>query len=112
MAQNGLDYQQLLLEIDARDEPVFVSADVEDQRAGSRCVVGCLERLFDCRKMRPDRGASDDHKPLQRLPRGWVFPGKSRDNGLAKNPHTSDVPNFGSTCQGAAAGRSWITQHS
>jgi len=34
MGQNGLDHQQLFLEIDACDEPVFVSADVENQRAG------------------------------------------------------------------------------
>jgi len=31
---NGLDRQQLFLEIDAPDESVFVSADVENQRAG------------------------------------------------------------------------------
>jgi len=53
MGQNSLDHHQLFLEIDTRDEPVFVSGDVENQRAGGRCVIRGRERLFDCEKMRP-----------------------------------------------------------
>jgi len=49
---NGLDRQQLFLEIDAPDESVFVSADVENQRAGGPCVIRGRERLFDCGKIR------------------------------------------------------------
>jgi hypothetical protein len=95
MAQNGLDHQQLFFEIDTRDEPVFVTAYVKDQRAGGRCVIGGRKRHSNCRKMRPDGVADDDYKPLQRLAGGWVLPGKSRNDGFAENLHIFMFPLLG-----------------
>ena len=103
MGQNSLDHHQLFLEIDTRDEPVFVSGDVENQRAGGRRVIRGRERFFDCGKMRPERGAGDSHKPLQKFTGGGVFFGESSDNGLTENFHTLDVPIFGNACQADTA---------
>src|ERR1019366_2041393 len=92
MGQNGLDQEQLYFEIDPRDWPVFVSADVEDQRAAGRRVIRGLERLFDCRKMRPKSSSGDGHKPLQRLTGGGVFFRESRDDCLTENLHDPRFP--------------------
>ena len=95
MGQNGLDHEPLFLEIDARDEPVFVSTDVEDERAGGRCVIRGRERLLDRREMRPKSGAYDGRKPLQRLTGAGVSFRESRDDGLTENPHASMFPFMG-----------------
>src|ERR1022692_3388799 len=100
MGQNGLDQQQLFFEIDARDQSVFVSADVENQRAGGWCVIRGLERLFDCWKMRPKGRARDGHKTLQRLTGGGVVFRESCDDGLTENLHVTMFPFMGTLVKG------------
>ena len=102
MGQNGLDQEQLFFEIDPRDWPVFVSADVEDQRAAGRRVIRGLERLFDCRKMRPKSSSGDGHKPLQRLTGGGVLFRESRDDCLTENLHDPMFPFVGTVVKGIA----------
>ena len=64
-----------------------------------RFVILGRERLFDCGRMRPKRGAGESHKPLQRSTGGEVFFGDCRDNGLTEEVHTLDVPIIGNARQ-------------
>jgi hypothetical protein len=83
MGQNRLDHHQLFLEIDARDKPVFISADLENQRAGGRCVISGQERLFDCGKMRPNSAVRAIVTNRCKGLRERVFFGESRDNAVS-----------------------------
>jgi hypothetical protein len=75
MCQHRLDQQNSLLEIDCRDQPIFIAADIEDQCFGFGRIIRCGEALLDGGKMRPLGGSDDLNKSGERFPRCSVFLG-------------------------------------